>query len=188
MNEKPRVMEKQLTDDNVILSSQRKMQRITGKRGKHLGAIKINGNEKYQIYLPERPLEVLEKPVMNYIKDVTGLNKDEDLAFVLRNYGKLHEEMHFDNYLEKEMTKAAGREFKISDYQEELEAEYKTLDHSKNTKGLESIYVVATIVNACEYLNGDERAKDLAKMFPEIKEESKFLKSYIKNYRRGMWN
>jgi len=184
-----KLMEEKLADDNVIFSSQKEMQKITGSRQKHLGAIRISGNGKYQIYLPERPLEVLEMPVMGYIKEVTGLEKDGDVAFVLHNYGKLHEEMHLDNYLEKELAKASGKEFEeLSLYDEEVKAEGKTLEHSKHAEGLGIIYTVATIVNAHEYLNGKQMAKDLAEIFPEIKEEAEFLRSYMRGQKKVVWN
>jgi|GEM_PF-1934099 len=191
MKEKLLRLQEELFNGDEIYSSQKKMQSVTGKRGNHLGAIKIGEKGEYKIYLPRYPLEVLKEPILDYIKTITGLDKNDDVTFALHAYGKLHEDMHFDNFLEEKyaiQSSDKNKKRKVNDYQEELTAETKTISHSKCTEGLGIIYTVATIVNAYEYLNDKQMAKDLAKMFPEIKEEAKFLKSYMRSQKRGLWN
>jgi len=62
---------------------------------------------------------------------------------------------------------------------EEFITELGTLNYLRGRKDLESVYTVAKIVNAYEYLAGRQMAKYLAELIPEIKEEAKGLEKYL---------
>ena len=154
----------------TIPASQEFLSKITGEEGPHLGAIKINEDGTYQIYRPEDPTKVLGKPVTDYMQMRTGFGTKE-LALNLLAYGKMHEENHVNVHY----VKGDG----VTKEDEEFITELGTLNYLRGRKDLESVYAVAKIVNAYEYLAGRQMAKDLAELIPEIKEEAKGLEKYL---------
>jgi hypothetical protein len=178
MDKELRMLEEELDKVYVSVVPNKQVAKEINRKGeKLLGSYRRDKEGKYfihNIFLPENPADLFEKPVLEYMQLRTGLNR-EHVLFALRDYAKFHEFGHIKEGDEVENEKDTLR--------------YLKAEKEKDSTGLfENLYIIASVANANDYIYGGEVAKEVAKEFKEIKEEAGVLKKYIQGYKMRMFD